>query len=183
MRAECSNTPQSLTGNMISSIRRLAIHISSRQCSSRRTRPRPTCSGSLAGSGGLARRPILARWSIRSARCAPQALANNWNQNIANQRGILGDTSSLYGTYIGNQGNLLNAQQAAQLDAVGAAPGAYQQQYLPAERMGQVGSAYEDLATRQLQSQLDKFNTNQQAGWNRLGAYNQNIGGHGRHIA
>jgi hypothetical protein len=90
-----------------------------------------------------------------------QALANQWNQNIANQRGILGD------------------QSAGQIAAVGAAPGAYQQQYLPAERLGQVGLAREDLAQRQLQSRLDKFNTNQQASWNRLGAYNQNIGATG----
>ena len=62
-----------------------------------------------------------------------QALSNQWNQNIANQRGILSD------------------QSTGQLNAVQAAPGAYQQQYLPAERLGQVGQAYDDLATRQLQ--------------------------------
>jgi len=90
-----------------------------------------------------------------------QALSNQWNQNIANQRGILSD------------------QSTGQLNAVQAAPGAYQQQYLPAERLGQVGQAYDDLATRQLQSRVDKFNTNQQAGWNRLGAYNQGISGTG----
>jgi hypothetical protein len=108
-----------------------------------------------------------------------QALSNNWNQNIANQRGILGDENSLYGNYVGNQGNLLSGQTTGQLNAVGAAPGAYQQQYLPAERMGQVGQAYDDLATRTLQAKIDKFNTNQQAGWNRLGAYNQAISGTG----
>jgi hypothetical protein len=88
-----------------------------------------------------------------------QAMANNWNQNIANQRGILSDQS-------GNQ-----------LNAVGAAPGAYEQQYLPAQHLGQVGAAYEDLAQRQLQSRVDKFNTNQQSGWNRLNAYNSAVSG------
>jgi hypothetical protein len=90
-----------------------------------------------------------------------QALANQWNQNIANQRGILTDQSS------------------ARLGAVAAAPGAYQQQYLPAERLGQVGLAWEDLAKRKLQAKLDKFNTNQQAPWNRLGAYTGAISGGG----
>ena len=82
-----------------------------------------------------------------------QALSDRWDANIANQRGILGDMTN------------------ARLNAVAAAPGAYQQQYLPAERMAQVGAANEDLATRQLQSRLDKFNTKQSAPWNRLQAY------------
>ncbi len=90
-----------------------------------------------------------------------QALSNNWNQNIANQRGILGD------------------QQQGQLAAVAAAPGAYQQRFLPSQYQQQVGSAYDDLATRQLQSQVDRFNTNQNAGWNRLNAYNGAINGTG----
>jgi hypothetical protein len=90
-----------------------------------------------------------------------QALSNQWQQNVANQRGILSD------------------QVQGQLGAVAAAPGAYQQQYLPAEAMGRVGAAYEDLGQRQLQSRLDAFNTQQQSGWNRLNAYNQAIAGTG----
>ncbi len=88
-----------------------------------------------------------------------KALSDNWNQNIANQRGILGD------------------QTQAQLGAVAAAPGAYDQRFLPGRAMGQVGAAYDDLAARKLQSRMDKFNVNQQAGWNRLGAYNAAISG------
>jgi hypothetical protein len=90
-----------------------------------------------------------------------QALSNQWNQNIANQRGILGD-----------QGQM-------QLGAVAAAPGAYQQQYLPAERMAQVGAAWDDQKQRALQSRIDKYNTNQQAPLNRLQFYNQQIGATG----
>jgi hypothetical protein len=90
-----------------------------------------------------------------------KALAEHWDQNVANQRGILGD------------------QSYAQRTAVEAAPGAYQQQYLPAERMGQVGAAYDDRATRQLQSKIDKFNTWQQRPWNQLNAYNQAVSGTG----
>lgn len=90
-----------------------------------------------------------------------QALNNHWDQNIANQRGILGD------------------QSQARLGAVAAAPGAYDSQFAPARIQAQVGSAYDDLRTRQIQSRLDKFNTGQQAGWNRLGAYQGALAGGG----
>ena len=82
-----------------------------------------------------------------------KALADYQMQNIANQRGILGD------------------QTTSQLNAVAAAPGAYEQQYQPFERLAQVGAANEDLATRKLQARLDKFNTNQNQRWNRLNAF------------
>jgi hypothetical protein len=90
-----------------------------------------------------------------------QALSNQWNANIANQTGIL------------------NAQTQGQLGAVGAAPGAYQQRFLPGNMQLQVGAQYDDLAQRQLQSQLDAFNTQQQSDWNRIGAYNGILGGSG----
>ncbi len=89
------------------------------------------------------------------------ALSDNWNQNVANQRGILGDMTQ------------------GQLGAVGAAPGAYQQRFAPGQAMGQVGAAFDDLRARQLQSRLDAFQTKQQAPWNRLNAYNAAIGGTG----
>lgn len=108
--------------------------------------------GSAADSGALV---------DQIGRFREQALSDNWNQNIANQRGILGD------------------QTQGQLSAVAAAPGAYQQQYAPYQMQAQVGSAYDDLATRRIQAQLDKYNTNNQAGWNRLGAYQGALSGGG----
>ncbi len=90
-----------------------------------------------------------------------QALSNQWNQTIANERGILGD------------------QSQGQLDAVAAAPGAYQQQFLPSQYQQQVGAAYDDQATRALQARVDKYNTNQQAPWQRLNAYTGAINGTG----
>ena len=88
-----------------------------------------------------------------------QALANEWQQNIANQRGILGDMTQ------------------AQLSAANAAPGAYQSQFLPYQYQAQVGQAYDNLAAQRLQSRINKFNTNQQAPWNRLQAYYGMVGG------
>lgn len=90
-----------------------------------------------------------------------QALSNNWNQNIANQRGILGD------------------QTQGQLGAVAAAPGAYDSQFAPYRIQAQVGSAYDDLNQRKLQSRLDNWNTKQQSGWNRLGALQGAVTGSG----
>lgn len=97
-----------------------------------------------------------------------QALSNQWNQNVQNQLGILSGRTGALGQ-----------QQQGQLAAVAAAPGAYQQSFLPAEYQSQVGSAYEDLAQRQLQSNINRFNAGQQQGWNILGAYNQAIGATG----
>ena len=90
-----------------------------------------------------------------------KALANQWNQNIANQRGILSDQST--DAARGGRGG------AGSLSAAIPAGGA--------PRPGRVGPRGSRSAA--LQSRLDKFNTNQQAPWNRLGAYNQNIGGTG----
>ena len=87
---------------------------------------------------------------------------------LTNQVGQLRDTA---------MANQYNTDIQQRLAAVQAAPGAYQQQFLPAEYMSQVGAAYDDLAQRKLQSQIDRFNTNQQSGWNRLGAYDTAISG------
>ncbi len=83
-----------------------------------------------------------------------QALASNWNQNIANQRGILGDMSQ----------NL---------------PAAWQAQMMPYQAQLGVGQAYDAQAQKALQARIDKFNTNQQSGWNRLGAYSGILSGVG----
>ena len=88
--------------------------------------------------------------------------SDNWNQNIANQRGILGD------------------QTGAQLGAVGQAKNAYDLQYAPAEWKAKVGAAYDDLETRKLQDKLNRFNTQDMAGWNRLNAFSGAVGGPSR---
>jgi hypothetical protein len=80
---------------------------------------------------------------------------------IANQVGDFRNqmSSGLYQQGIGNQ-----------LAAVGAAPGAYAQNYAPYERMAGVGGAYEGQAASDLAARMQKFQTRQQAPWNRLNA-------------
>lgn len=80
-----------------------------------------------------------------------KALSDNWNSNVSNQ-----------------------------LNAVQAAPGAYQQQYLPAERLASVGAQNEDLATRTLNERIARFQAQQQKPWQSLSAYNALIGGAGQ---
>lgn len=97
-----------------------------------------------------------------------KAMADNWNQNIANERGILGDITGLQQQGITNK-----------FGALSAVPGVYEQMFAPYNKLGQVGSAQDDLATRQMQEQIDKFNAQDMAGWNRLGAANAFAGGYG----
>ncbi len=99
--------------------------------------------GSAADSGALV---------DQIGRFREQALSDNWNQNIANQRGILGD------------------QSQGQLSAVAAAPGAYDQRFAPYRIQGQVGSAIDANNQRMRDAQTNRFNTNQSAPWNRLNA-------------
>ncbi len=109
----------------------------------------------------------------RAGQIRTDALSSNWNQNIANQRGILGDQAGMNANYGGMQAGLLGQQGQSQLAAVGAAPGAYDQRFLPGRAMQAVGASYEDVDARRRQAALDQQN----AGWNRLSAYNAGING------
>jgi len=100
----------------------------------------------FGGAGRLGSAADTGALSQQLGNFRSQALANNWNQNIANQRGILGDMSQ----------NL---------------PAAWQAQMMPYQAQLGVGQAYDAQAQKALQARLDKFNTIQQAPWNRLGAY------------
>ena len=76
-----------------------------------------------------------------------------------------------------------NQGVANQLGAISAAPGAYEQQYAPAERLAQVGAANDDLSTRKLQSKLDKWYGRQDMPWQRLGNYANIVNGAGQGFA
>lgn len=74
----------------------------------------------------------------------------------------------------------LGAQGAGQLATfTGMSPSVYQQQFAPYGQLANVGSQYEDLATRTLQDQIDRYYRTQQAPWQALGQYNALIGGAG----
>ncbi len=87
------------------------------------------------------------------------AMSQNWNQNIANQRGILSDFTG------------------AKEWAVGAAPGAYAQKYIPWQIQQGVGAQRDAYNQRALDAKTQAFNTQQQAPWNRLSAFSGLVGG------
>lgn len=89
--------------------------------------------------------------------------------------GVLTDRiGALRNTAMANQ---YNTDIGQRLQAIQAAPGAYQQQFLPYQEQAQVGQAYDTQNQQRLQSRIDKFNSITQAPWNRLNAYNGAIGG------
>jgi len=90
-----------------------------------------------------------------------QGLLNNitgvQQQGFDNQRGLLGDMSNLSQQDINNR-----------MGGLSMADSVYQSQYLPAQMLAGVGAAKEGKAGEQLQSEMDKFNINQQSKWNQL---------------
>jgi hypothetical protein len=78
-------------------------------------------------------------------------------QQFANQRGLLGDIANL------NQMNIDNRMGGlSMMDQV------YNSQFLPAERMLQIGGLREAKAGEKLQSDIDRWNIKQMAPWDRL---------------
>lgn len=95
---------------------------------------------------------------------------NAMQQEIARQQGL---QQSAAGQLIGaGQGGNANMLQAAAL-----APTADQMQYAPSERLAQIGSQYEDLAGRNMQDTLEKYQGNQQAPLQNLQAYSDFLNG------
>ena len=89
--------------------------------------------------------------------------------NFDNQRGLLGDMSNL------SQQDIANRQAGvAQADSV------YNSQYLPAQQMSAVGAAYDADAAAKRQSDMDVWNANQQAEWERLASAYGIFGGTGQ---
>lgn len=137
--------------------------------------------GSAAQSGAIANQV----GDFRS-----QALSNEWNQNVANQNAILGGmTNSQNQIFQNNMGalgqemNALGGQTAAEmgqagneLSAIAAEPGVYQQGLQSYQTQAQVGAAQDAQNQAKLQSEIDKYNVNNQSQWNRLGAYESMIG-------
>lgn len=80
------------------------------------------------------------------------------NRNF--QRAIAGDIAGL------NQMDIQN-----RLAGIDRADSVYNSQYLPAERMAQVGNAYDIKAQQLLDARKDKYNQNSMSDWDRLAQY------------
>lgn len=90
-----------------------------------------------------------------------QGLLNNitgvQQQRFDNTRGLLGDMSNLSQQDINNR-----------MGGLSMADSVYASQYLPDQMLAGVGAAKEAKAGEQLQANMDKYNINQQAPWERL---------------
>lgn len=91
-----------------------------------------------------------------------QNYATERQNQLAAQNGILG------------AGTQANAQL---MQAAGMTPELYQASYLPSQMLAQVGSQYEDLSQKQLQSDIDKYYADQQQPFQQLQAYADMING------
>jgi hypothetical protein len=112
-----------------------------------------------------------------------KAASDNYNQQMAQQMGLLNQIGQVQGTNIANQVGagqaIFNAGNTAQQLAAGysaLSPTLYGQQYAGADRLASVGSQYEDLATRTMQSNVDKWNATQNQSLNQLNAYGGLLG-------
>ena len=113
--------------------------------------------GSAADTGALATQLGNFRSNMES---------QNWNQNVANQAGILGQ-----------MGNVQQQNVANKMGAVAAAPGAYASQYAPYQMQAQVGAAQDAQNAAKRNAQLARFNATSGAPWARLGAYSGILNG------
>jgi hypothetical protein len=104
-------------------------------------------------------------------------------QLLASRAGALGNIYNLQGTDISNMVNAGQGYASAMNQGAGTALGAidrtgdiYSQMFAPFQQLGNVGAQYEDLATRQAQDSLSRFNQEQMAPWDLLARYNAIIG-------
>lgn len=146
--------------------------------------------GELGEQIGNFRNQALAQEIAREQGLQQQAagmIGQEYQQGIGNQAGLLGQIGQTQGANIVNAvgagHNIANignqaANQAAQWAAL--SPNLYSQIYSPFERLASVGSVQEDLATRQLQDQISRFQQSQQAPYQSLANYAGLLGGAGQ---
>lgn len=115
-----------------------------------------------------------------------KAAANEFYNQANLESGLLGQLSGVDQNLLSQRSGLAGAiagldQQGVQnrLAGQGIADQAYQSQYLPADRLAQVGATREGYDAAALQGNMDKYNAQQAAPWQRLGAYSGMVGGAG----
>lgn len=79
---------------------------------------------------------------------------------------------SLVNNYAAGQGRMMNA--------VGMAPGAYNQMFQPSERLARIGAAYEGKDAERLASDLQRWNMKESRPYDQLARYQGLVGGMGQ---
>jgi hypothetical protein len=126
--------------------------------------------GSAADTGALA---------SQLGQLRTNAMAQNWNQNLQNQMAALSGYGGAQQAGLANQQGILSGLSNAQMQAVQAAPGAYQASMMPYQYQMQVGQAWDDQRRQLAAAKAQRFQTQQQAPWNRISAYSNLVGGGG----
>jgi hypothetical protein len=99
---------------------------------------------------------------------------------LAGAQGLQGAQQAALGTQLAAAGGLGGVQQqalATQLATAQAAPAAFQQQFLPAQTLAQVGAQREAIAAQPLQEQMQRFQFQQQLPYSQLQSYLSSIYG------
>jgi len=99
---------------------------------------------------------------------------------LAGAQGLQGAQQAQLGTQLAATGGLGATQQqalATQLATAQAVPQAYQQQFLPAQTLAQVGAQREAIAAQPLQEQMQRFQFQQQLPYSQLQSYLSSIYG------
>lgn len=129
-------------------------------------------SNALAESLGDFRQNAMLQELARQERNQMQAVGMLGQEQGANLSNMVGA-----GSQINAAGNQAMGQVA---QFAGLAPNIYESQFQPAERLASVGAQYEDQSTRELQDDINRYNTEQQEPWSQLAAYNALLGGAGQ---
>lgn len=109
-------------------------------------------------------------------------IAREQGQQIQSAGMLSGEQQQGFGDRLSSYGNLggIGAQGSNQLaQFTGLSPSVYGQQYAPYQQLAGVGSQYEDLSTRTLQDQINRYYQTNQAPWTALSTYNGLINGMG----
>lgn len=109
------------------------------------------------------------------------------NSLMGNQQAGLGAITGVQGANIANQvgagstfADQLRAGQGLAGTFSGMAGDLYNQQFAPYQQLAGVGAQYEDLATRSMQDSINRWDSAQQAPWQRLANYNALLTGAGQ---
>ena len=105
-------------------------------------------------------------------------LSGEQGQNIGNRLNAAGMLSGEQQTGFGNRrgvyGDLTNMEQQDlnnQMAGFGMGAQAWQNQFMPQERLAGVGATREDLQRQRLQAQMNKWDEGQMSDWNRLNTF------------
>ena len=122
--------------------------------------------------------PNIASLFSKSGRYGSGAMQNALGQATEGFGRALGDvTSSMANQQYMAERGLQQQAQLGQAQLAGLAPSMYAQQFLPAQQLGQIGAAREQIAAQPLQEQMQRFQFGQQLPYQQLSGYLSSVYG------